>query len=770
MIRKAEGKRIGTIVIPVFIDEAEDADHVLSKSAFKPVWQVLKALRAHDRRLADELDQLRLSLGRRSKSGGRINLPDNIHLDVPRLLLHDFEQAFYVRTVEQTTDKPLLTIEQILAWADGHHARTGQWPRVVRRSIDEAPDETWNNIDQALRIGFRGLPGDSSLAQLLNERRGVRNQGELPALNEEQILTWADMHKKRSGKWPTRESGSLDDVPGEAWRNIDASIRQGQRSLAGGSSLAQLLAEERGVRNHLALSRLTKEQILAWADAHLDRTGEWPKGASGPIFDATGETWKGIQMALLKGLRGLPGGSSLARLLAEERAVRNQRDLQPLTATQILKWADGYYERAGQWPQCKSGPVINAPGETWTGIDNALRKGGRGVPGGSSLALLLAAERGVKNIADAPTLDAKSVLALADAHYQSSGQWPTVNSGIANQTTRDTWRGIDRALRCGNRGLPGGSSLAQLLCEQRGVRNTSRLPPLTKEQILIWADRHHDRTGEWPNTGAGPVVDAPDETWTGISRAFREGQRGLPAGSSLAKLLEQERGARNRDALPQLTKEKIVEWADSHYNRTGEWPKSNSGPIPDAQDESWQGINGALTKGQRGLPKGSSLAQLLAAERQVQHHLMRPQLTDGQILLWSDQHYMHTGKWPRCKSGVVTDAPSETWSGLNAALERGLRGLPGGCSLAKLLAERRCVQNRANLPPLTVEKILGWADLHHARTGTWPKQNSGCVEDAQGENWTNLASALRVGLRGLSGGSSLASLIKEHRGRPKSRG
>ena len=64
VIRKAAGKQIGTIVIPVFIDESEDADHVLSQSAFEPVWQVLKALRAHDRRLADELDQRRLSLGR----------------------------------------------------------------------------------------------------------------------------------------------------------------------------------------------------------------------------------------------------------------------------------------------------------------------------------------------------------------------------------------------------------------------------------------------------------------------------------------------------------------------------------------------------------------------------------------------------------------------------------------------------------------------------------------------------------------------------------
>ena len=54
VIRKAADKRIGTVVIPVFVDESADADHALTNSAFEPVWQVLKALRAHDQKLADE--------------------------------------------------------------------------------------------------------------------------------------------------------------------------------------------------------------------------------------------------------------------------------------------------------------------------------------------------------------------------------------------------------------------------------------------------------------------------------------------------------------------------------------------------------------------------------------------------------------------------------------------------------------------------------------------------------------------------------------------
>jgi hypothetical protein len=63
--------------------------------------------------------------------------------------------------------------------------------------------------------------------------------------------------------------------------------------------------------------KLTVEVILRWADAHHRWTGEWPGTASGPIAGAAGETWDGIDLALRRGNRGLPGGSSLALLLAQ---------------------------------------------------------------------------------------------------------------------------------------------------------------------------------------------------------------------------------------------------------------------------------------------------------------------------------------------------------------------------------------------------------------------------------------------------------------------
>jgi hypothetical protein len=61
----------------------------------------------------------------------------------------------------------------------------------------------------------------------------------------------------------------------------------------------------------------------------------------------------------------------------------------PLSVAQILAWADAYYERTGRWPNSKSGPIPEAPGETWNAVNLALYLGYRGLPVGDSLGKLL---------------------------------------------------------------------------------------------------------------------------------------------------------------------------------------------------------------------------------------------------------------------------------------------------------------------------------------------------------------------------------------------
>jgi hypothetical protein len=87
---------------------------------------------------------------------------------------------------------------------------------------------------------------------------------------------------------------------------------------------------------------------------------------------------------------------------------------------------------------------------------------------------------------------------------------------------------------------------------------------LTIEQILEWADAYYTTHKRWPTATSGPVVQTLVETWCAINNALRTGRRGLPGGSSLPQLLAERRGHRNIQALPRLTEDQILQWADAH--------------------------------------------------------------------------------------------------------------------------------------------------------------------------------------------------------------
>jgi hypothetical protein len=687
-------------------------------------------------------------------------------------------------------DAPDLTVEQVLTWADEYHAAHGAWPDIHQMTglgpIEGAPGETWKAVNYALAMGTRGLPGDSSLAELLAEHRGTPRP-ELgpdalakklwsweqehfpvrkprirlgprrgrPLLTIREITDWAKAHLAATGTWPDARSGTVRDAPFTiTWSALQSALTQGLRGLPQGFSLARLRNEHFGINPRC---KLTIEQILAWADAHHAATGRWPTEESGPLIGAPHEKWKNLALVVRVGHRGMPGGQSLARLLEQHRGVVSKRVPSSLTIDQILAWADAHHEATGNWPTRASGPLRDAPYETtWKAVDADLKKGSRGLPGGTTLFRLLAEQRGVH----AP-LNVERILAWADAHHASTGCWPTQFSGeIADGLT---WCRVSRLLSGGGRGLPGGSSLVRLLAERRGYRNKADVPKLTVEQIVTWADAHHAATRCWPNPYSGPIKGVPGETWKAIESALVQGLRGLPRGWTLPRLLAEHRGYRNRSALPDLTPEQILAWADAHRAVTGHWPGLKTGPVAAAPGETWNGINWALAMGSRGLPGGSSLARLLAEQRGRRNHKGLRKLTPDGILAWADAHFAATGRWPSKASGPVAAAPGETWLGIHVALSSGIRGLPGGSTLASLLDEARQRPIRRIGGALTPEQILAWCDHQRTVTGSWPTKRSGAVLAAPDETWGSVDRALRTGARSLCGGSSLARLLDAHR-------
>ena len=95
---------MGTIVIPVFIEQTDDAEEALEASEFKPIWDVLEALKSHDDRMSDELDQLRIDLGAKRKRWVGAGDLTKIVFDLPTSVNEDFAQSLRAYLVAQTTE------------------------------------------------------------------------------------------------------------------------------------------------------------------------------------------------------------------------------------------------------------------------------------------------------------------------------------------------------------------------------------------------------------------------------------------------------------------------------------------------------------------------------------------------------------------------------------------------------------------------------------------------------------------------------------------
>ena len=304
-----------------------------------------------------------------------------------------FLAEFWRRSLDEAPD---FTVDQILAWSDTWFEHTAQRPTKSSGNIPGADGIDWKIVDDTRAHGRADLPAGFSLRRLLTATRGLFHLRDQPRLTEGEILAWAHAHHKRTGTWPTRDAGWIVEAPGESWNRVNEALVQGVRGLRGGSSLPRLLAKRRKCETRQTFPPFCEVKILAWADVFYARNGRWPTPESGSIPNAPGETWSRVDSALKVGTRGLPGRSSLTRLLAERRAVRNPSRLPPLTITQIVECADAVHAHTGHWPSAESGPIAEMPGETWQAVQAALSEGLRGLAGGSSLAQLLVQNRGMQ--------------------------------------------------------------------------------------------------------------------------------------------------------------------------------------------------------------------------------------------------------------------------------------------------------------------------------------------------------------------------------------
>ena len=181
VMRKAPDKKIGTVVLPVFIDTEQDSKIALESSAFKPIWDVLKALRAHDDVLADALDQIRRQLGRNGMA--KLNMPDKLVVDIPVAVGESFVKSLNLRIVEQSTaswpfwfgllenyvkQKGDYLVSKSYVTDDGYNL--GSWVAMRRhfykqgklsveqqKALEQLPGWVWDIHNQSWGIGFEYL-------------------------------------------------------------------------------------------------------------------------------------------------------------------------------------------------------------------------------------------------------------------------------------------------------------------------------------------------------------------------------------------------------------------------------------------------------------------------------------------------------------------------------------------------------------------------------------------------------------------------------------
>ena len=236
-IRLASDKTVGTIVIPVFLDTDEDPEIALDDSAFKPVWDVIKALRSHDDELGEQLDELRRQLGRR---GRRPRLPDKIILDLPVKVGIDFARAFDVRLVEQTTASWEFWFGVLEPFVERHgDARVpasytldgyklGKWVNRQRnlhsegtleadreRRLQELPGWTWDPRADRWEAGFSRL-------QDYVERHGHARVPVSYTLDGYRLGGWVNMQRwnHAEGTLDGDRQQRLQHLPGWTWNPV----------------------------------------------------------------------------------------------------------------------------------------------------------------------------------------------------------------------------------------------------------------------------------------------------------------------------------------------------------------------------------------------------------------------------------------------------------------------------------------------------------------------------------------------------------------------
>jgi hypothetical protein len=234
-IRLSENKTMGTIVIPVFIEQTENSEEALAASDFKPIWDVLEALKSHDERLSDELDQLRIELGaKRRWSVGASDLT-KIVFDLPTSVNENFAQSLRARLVEKATESWMFwfgLLERFVeerghsqvvgsykteagyslgSWVTDQRALENQLEPDRRRRLEELPGWSWDPLSDQWEEGF------AYLKEFSDQHDHCRVPLEYRRRDGYRLGKWVQTNRQRGSLDHPDRRKRLEALPGWSW-------------------------------------------------------------------------------------------------------------------------------------------------------------------------------------------------------------------------------------------------------------------------------------------------------------------------------------------------------------------------------------------------------------------------------------------------------------------------------------------------------------------------------------------------------------------------
>ena len=269
-IRKAPNKQKGLIILPLYIDTDDDPEINLEDSCFKPIWKVLNALRSHDDILAEELDHLRLELGRRTyKKPPKLS---KITIDLPVSIDSAFSESLRLKIIENTSASWFYNfgLLQNFKELNGHTNVPSTYeenPPLATWVISQRVKYKQNCLpkDRILKLeglGFIWSPIDSAWEEMycalykFFEKNGHCN---VPKTYSEKLCSWVETQRSyfKQGKQPKEKIEKLNAIHFD-WDPYDSAWQE----------MFNALCEFKQKTGHLDVWKppMRNEKLCTWVD------------------------------------------------------------------------------------------------------------------------------------------------------------------------------------------------------------------------------------------------------------------------------------------------------------------------------------------------------------------------------------------------------------------------------------------------------------------------------------------------------------------------